>query len=195
MMVIMKQGHTQEELDGIMRRLEEIGLKGHRIVGVERTVIAVVGHIYPELRDEMETMPGVEDTVPISSPYKLSGRETHPANTVVRIGSVEVGAGTTVMIAGPCAVESEEQLLETARAVKAAGANLLRGGAFKPRTSPYSFRGLEREGLRLLAKAREATGLGVVTEVMSVRDVEDVATYADVLQIGTRNAQNFVLLE
>ena len=195
MMVIMRKGYKQEEMDEILRRLEEIGLKGHPIFGVERTVIAVVGRIYPELRDEMETMPGVEDTVPISTPYKLAGRETKPEDTVVRVGSVEIGSGKVVMIAGPCAVENEEQLMATARAVKAAGAHLLRGGAFKPRTSPYSFRGLEVEGLRLLAKAREETGLPVVTEVMSVRDVEAVATYADVLQIGARNAQNFILLE
>jgi 3-deoxy-7-phosphoheptulonate synthase len=143
----------------------------------------------------METLPGVEDTVPISVPYKLSSRETKPDDTIVRIGRVEVGGEKTVMIAGPCAVENEEQLMATAKAVKASGAHLLRGGAFKPRTSPYSFRGLEEEGLKLLAQAREATGLPVVTEVMSVRDVELVATYADVLQIGTRNAQNFILLE
>lgn len=195
MMVIMKSGYTQQEMDAVLARLDEVGLKGHPIVGVERTVIAVVGRIYPELRDEMETMPGVEDTVPISVPYKLASRETKPEDTVVRVGAVEVGTGRTVMIAGPCAVESEDQLLTTAQAVKAAGAHMLRGGAFKPRTSPYSFRGLEVEGLKLLARAREATGLPVVTEVMSVRDVEAVATYADVLQIGTRNAQNFILLE
>src|SRR3990172_9087081 len=195
MMVIMRKGYKQEEMDEILRRLEEIGLKGHPIFGVERTVIAVVGRIYPELRDEMETMPGVEDTVPISTPYKLAGRETKPEDTVIKVGSVEIGSGKVVMIAGPCAVENEEQLMATARAVKAAGGHLLRGGAFKPRTSPYSFRGLEVEGLRLLAKAREETGLPVVTEVMSVRDVEAVATYADVLQIGARNAQNFILLE
>jgi len=195
MMVIMKKGYTQEEYDGVMRRLEEVGLNGHPIFGVERTVIGVVGRIYPELRDDLETMPGVEDTVPISSPYKLSSREFKPDDTVVRIGPVEVGAGRTVVIAGPCAVENEEQLLATARAVKAAGAHLLRGGAFKPRTSPYSFRGLEAEGLRLLAQAREETGLPVCTEVMSVRDVELVAQHADVLQIGARNAQNFILLE
>ncbi len=195
MMVIMKQGYKQEEFDSIMRRLDEVGLKGHPIFGVERTVIAVVGRIYPELGDELETMPGVEDTVPISVPYKLASRETKRENSVVRIGSVEVGSGKTVVIAGPCAVESEEQMMETARAVKAAGAHLLRGGAYKPRTSPYSFRGLEEEGLRLLAQAREETGLPVDTEVMSVRDVETVARYADVLQIGARNAQNFFLLE
>lgn len=195
MMVIMKKGYTQEDMNGILRRLDEVGLKGHPIVGVERTVIAVVGRIYPELRDELETMPGVEDTVPISTPYKLAGRETKPEDTVVAVGPVMVGSGRTVMIAGPCAVENEEQLMSTARAVKELGGHLLRGGAFKPRTSPYSFRGLEEDGLRLLAQAREETGLPVVTEVMSVRDVELVATYADVLQIGARNAQNFNLLE
>ncbi len=195
MMVIMKKGYRQEEFDQILRRLDEVGLKGHPIVGVERTVIAVVGRIYPELRDEMETMPGVEDTVPISSPFKLAGRETKSEDTVVKVGPVEVGSGKTVIIAGPCAVENEEQLMATARAVKEAGAHLLRGGAYKPRTSPYSFRGLELEGLRLLANAREETGLPVITEVMSVRDIDNVATYADVLQIGARNAQNFMLLE
>jgi 3-deoxy-7-phosphoheptulonate synthase len=195
MMVIMKHGYAQEEFDEVMERLNEVGLKGHPIVGVERTVIAVVGRIYPELADELETMSGVEDTVPISSPYKLASRETRPQNTVVRVGDVEIGTGATVIIAGPCAVENEEQLMATAREVKKQGAHLLRGGAFKPRTSPYSFRGLELEGLRLLAQAREETGLRVTTEVMSVRDVEAVATYADILQIGARNAQNFILLE
>ena len=195
MMVIMKTGHTQDEFDAVMHRLEEIGLNGHPIVGVERTVIGVVGHIYPELSDELETMPGVARTVRISVPYKLTSREFKPEDTVVRVGDVEIGSGRTVYIAGPCAIENEEQLMTTAHAVKKAGAQLLRGGAFKPRTSPYSFRGLEEEGLRLLAQAREETGLPVVTEVMSIRDVELVASYADVLQIGTRNAQNFMLLE
>ena len=195
MMVIMKSDYSKQDLDGILRRLEEVGLRGHPIIGVERTVIAVVGRIYPELGDELETMPGVADTVPISAPYKLASRETKPESTVVKIRSVEVGAGKTAIIAGPCAVESEEQLMATARAVKEAGANLLRGGAFKPRTSPYSFRGLEVEGLKLLAQAREETGLPFTTEVMSVRDVEQVAKYADILQIGARNAQNFILLE
>lgn len=195
MMVIMKQGYSQDEFDAILSRLNDIGLKGHPILGVERTVIAVVGRIYPELRDEMEVMPGVEDTVPISTAYKLAGRETKAEDTVIKIGDVEIGSGKIVLIAGPCAVESEEQLMETARGVKARGAHLLRGGAFKPRTSPYSFRGLAVEGLKLLAQAREETGLPVVTEVMSVKDIDDVARYADMLQIGTRNAQNFILLE
>ena len=195
MMVIMEKGYSQEQFDSVLRRLEEVGLKGHPIVGVDRTVIGVIGRIYPELKDELETMPGVADTVRISAPYKLASREIKPADTVVKVGPVEIGSGKTVVLAGPCAVESEEQIMETARAVKEAGAHLLRGGAFKPRTSPYSFRGLEEEGLRLLAQAREETGLPIVTEVMSVREVELIARYADVLQIGTRNAQNFMLLE
>jgi 3-deoxy-7-phosphoheptulonate synthase len=195
MMIIMRGGYTEEEFKAVLQRLAEVGLKGHPIVGVERTVIAVVGRIYPELSDDLETMAGVEDTVPISTPYKLAARETKPENTIVRIGDVEVGTGKTVIMAGPCAVENEDQLFQTANAVKEAGGHILRGGAFKPRTSPYSFRGLEVEGLKLLAKAREATGLPVVTEIMSVRDVDAVATYADILQIGTRNAQNFILLE
>ena len=195
MMVIMTNDHTEEEMNAILRRLDEIGLKGHQIVGVERTVIAVVGSIYPELSDELETMAGVENTVPISAPYKLASRQTKPEPTVVKVGEIEIGSGKTVMIAGPCAVENEEQILATARAVKKAGGHLLRGGAFKPRTSPYSFRGLGEEGLKLLALAREETGLGFATEVMSVREVDVVAKYADILQIGTRNAQNFMLLE
>ena len=195
MMVIMKSGHSQEEMDQILARLDEVGLKGHPIVGVERTVIAVVGSIYPELADELETMDGVANTVPISSPYKLAGIETKPEPTVVKVGDVEVGSGKTVFIAGPCAVENEDQMMETARAVRDAGAQLLRGGAFKPRTSPYSFRGLGVEGLRLLKQAGDEVGMPIVTEIMSVRDIDVVAEYADVMQIGTRNAQNFVLLE
>ncbi|MEX0785073.1 MAG: 3-deoxy-7-phosphoheptulonate synthase [Dehalococcoidia bacterium] len=195
MMVIMKHGHTQDQLDGILSRLNEVGLKGHPIIGVERTVVAVVGRIYPELADDLETMDGVEDTVPISVPYKLANREIKPEPTVIKIGDVEVGSGKTIVIAGPCAIENEEQVMATARAVKEAGAHIMRGGAFKPRTSPYSFRGLEEEGLRLLAMARDETGLPIDTEVMSVRDVDTVARYADVLQIGARNAQNFILLE
>lgn len=197
MMVIMKQGYEQEEMDAVMSRLKERDLAGHPIIGVERTVIAVVGHIYPELRAEMEAMPGVAETVRISVPYKLASRETKQEDTVVMVrgGEVEFGSGTTVVIAGPCAVEDEQQLIDTARAVKEAGGHMLRGGAYKPRTSPYSFRGMEVEGLRLLARARDETGLPVVTEVLSEHDIEQVAEYSDVLQIGTRNAQNFTLLE
>ncbi|MGB6836739.1 MAG: 3-deoxy-7-phosphoheptulonate synthase [Dehalococcoidia bacterium] len=195
MMVIMRKGYTEEQYQGVLRRLEEVGLSGHPIVGVERTVIGVVGQVYPELRDHLEIMPGVESTVPISSPYKLASREFKPDDTVITVRDVEVGSGKTVIIAGPCAVESEEQILATAHAVREAGGHMLRGGAFKPRSSPYSFRGLEEQGLELLARAREETGLPIVTEVMAVKDVELVAQYADILQIGARNAQNYFLLE
>jgi 3-deoxy-7-phosphoheptulonate synthase len=197
MMVIMKPGHTKEEFNAVIDRIKEAGLESHPIVGVERTVIGVVGveRMHPELRDDIEVMAGVESTVPISSPFKLCSRQFNGQDTIININGVRIGEGTVTVIAGPCAVENEEQLMATARAVKERGASLLRGGAFKPRTSPYSFRGLEVEGLKLLAQARAETGLPVVTEVMSEATVQDVAKYADVLQIGARNAQNFFLLE
>jgi 3-deoxy-7-phosphoheptulonate synthase len=195
MMVIMRKGYTEEELTGILTRLEEVGLSGHTILGVERTVVGVVGQVYPGLADDLETMPGVDDIVPISKPYKLASREFKPDDTTIKVGDVVIGGGRTVVMAGPCAVESEEQLMATAQAVKAAGAHVLRGGAFKPRTSPYSFRGLEEKGLQILKAAREETGLPIITEVMTVRDVELVARHADILQIGARNVQNFFLLE
>ncbi len=197
MMVIMKPGHSTEEFEAVMARIKEVGLDGHPIVGVERTVIGVVGldREHPELADDIEVMAGVESTVPISSPFKLCSREFKSEDTIVDVNGVKVGEGTITVIAGPCAVESEEQVMSAARAMRARGASMLRGGAFKPRTSPYSFRGLEEDGLRLLAQAREETGLPIVTEVMSEATVDIVAKYADVLQIGTRNAQNFFLLE
>jgi len=197
MMVIMKPGHTREQFEEVMVRIKEAGLDGHAIVGVERTVIGVVGldRLHPELADDLEVMPGVESTVPISSPYKLCSREFNNNDTIVDVNGVKLGEGTVTVIAGPCAVEGEDQLMKTARAIKERGASMLRGGAFKPRTSPYSFRGLEEDGLKLLAQARQETGLPVVTEVMSEATVQLVAKYADVLQIGTRNAQNFFLLE
>ncbi len=197
MMVIMKPGHTSEEFDAVMHRIKEVGLDGHPIRGVERTVIGVVGldREHPELADDLEVMPGVESTVPISSPFKLCSREFRKDDTIVDVNGVKCGEGTVMVIAGPCAVESEEQLMSAARAMKERGASMLRGGAFKPRSSPYSFRGLEEDGLKLLAQARAETGLPVVTEVMSEPTVDIVAKYADVLQIGTRNAQNFFLLE
>ena len=197
MMVIMKPGHTREQFEDVMSRIREVGLDGHPIIGVERTVIGVVGldRPYPELADDLEVMPGVESTVKISSPYKLTSREFRPDDTIVDVNGVKIGEGTVTVMAGPCAVESEEQLMSTARAVKAHGASILRGGAFKPRTSPYGFRGMEEDGLKLLAQARAETGLPVVTEVMSESTVGVVAKYADILQIGARNAQNFFLLE
>jgi 3-deoxy-7-phosphoheptulonate synthase len=163
--------------------------------GVERTIVGVVGKIYPELKDELERLPGVAEVIRISKPYKLSSREFHPEDTVVRVGDVSIGGDEVVVMAGPCSVESEQQILETAAAVRAAGARILRGGAFKPRSSPYSFRGLGEEGLRLLAKARQETGMPVITEVMASEDVSLVEEYADILQIGARNIQNFTLLD
>ncbi|HEY8173473.1 MAG TPA: 3-deoxy-7-phosphoheptulonate synthase, partial [Dehalococcoidia bacterium] len=196
-MVIMKPGHSREQFEDVMNRIKEVGLDGHAIVGVERTVIGVVGldRLHPELADDIETMPGVESTVPISSPYKLSSRELNPHDTIVEVRGVRIGEGTVTVMAGPCAVESEEQVMETARAVRAHGGSVLRGGAFKPRTSPYGFRGLEEQGLQFLQQASKETGLPVITEVMSESTVDVVARYADIMQIGTRNAQNFFLLE
>ncbi len=195
MLVVMKKDSSEQELEGVMRKLTQCGLAGHTSKGVERTVIGVVGQTFPELRDTLELLPGVEEVIPISKPYKLSGREFKPENTVIEVGDVAIGGDRLAIMAGPCAVETERQLLETAKAVKAAGANILRGGAFKPSTSPYQFRGLGRQGLELLAMAREETGMPFITEVLTPQDVELVAKYADILQIGTRNMQNFILLD
>ena len=195
MIVVMKKGATKEQIEHMIERVENLGLKAHPIYGTERTVIAAVGEKRDEYRTSLESGPGVAEVVPILAPYKVASREVKPEPTVVRAGSLIVGNCHLGMIAGPCSVETEEQTIVTARAVKAAGATALRGGAFKPRTSPYSFQGLKEEGLRILAAARDETGLAVVTEVMAEQDVELVARYADVLQIGARNMQNYRLLE
>ena len=195
MIVVMKQGSPDAEIDGVIQRVEELGLSGHLIRGEERTVIGVVGRTYPEVGQMLENLPGVEEIVPISKPYKLSGREWHPEDTIVEVGDLQIGGGGLIVMAGPCSVESEDQLMSTARAVYASGANILRGGAYKPRTSPYQFRGLGEDGLRLLAAARAETGMPVITEVLTPHDVDVVAQYADILQIGARNMQNFILLE
>lgn len=195
MIVVMRTDCEERDIQGVMSRIQEVGLTGHLSRGVERTVIGVVGQTYPELRDMLEVLPGVEDVVPISRPYKLASREFKTEDSVFTIRGVTIGGPHVVVIAGPCTVETREQTLSTARAVKAAGAHMLRGGAFKPRTSPYSFRGLGEEGLKILAEAREETSLPIVTEVMTPTDVELVARYADVLQIGARNMQNFMLLD
>ncbi len=195
MIVVMKVDSSQDEIHGVVKRIEELGLKGHISQGVEHTVIGVVGQIFAELRDRLELLPGVEEVITVTKPYKLSSREFHPQNTIVKVNNLAIGSDEIIIMAGPCAVESEEQLLMTAQAVKAAGAHILRGGAFKPSTSPYHFRGLGEEGLKLLATAREETGLPVITEVMTPTDVELVASYADILQIGARNMQNFTLLD
>jgi 3-deoxy-7-phosphoheptulonate synthase len=195
MIVVMTIDSGEKEVAEIMKRLDESGLKGHLSKGMERIVIGVVGQTFPELRDMLEVLPGVEEVITITKPYKLSSREFQPDDTIIKVGDVEIGGDELVVIAGPCAVETEEQLMNTARAVKAAGASLLRGGAFKPSTSPYHFRGLGEDGLKLLAQAREESGLPIITEVLTQRDVSLVAKYADILQVGARNMQNFILLE
>lgn len=196
MVVVMRTEATEAHIDGVLARLAEHALQGHLVRGEERTIIGVVGAmIPPTLREEMEHFPGVAHTIRITQPYKLAAREFRPHDTVVDVRGIPVGGGACVVIAGPCTVESEQQILTTAHAVRTAGATMLRGGAFKPRTSPYAFRGLGEEGLRLLALARSETGLPIVTEVMTPTDVDLVARYADVLQIGARNMQNYQLLE
>jgi 3-deoxy-7-phosphoheptulonate synthase len=195
MIVVMKKGASKEQIDHMVERVEQLGLRSHVIVGTERTVIAAIGEKRDEFRQSLERGPGVAEVVPILAPYKVASREVKPEATVVRVGSLAVGNSHIGVIAGPCAVESQEQMLATARAVKAAGATALRGGAFKPRTSPYSFQGLKEEGLRILAAAGKETGLAVVTEVIAPDDIPLLCRYSDVLQIGARNMQNYRLLE
>lgn len=195
MIVVMKPGASAAQVQHMVRRVEEAGLKAHVIVGTERTVIAAVGDERKGGREELESYEEVEKVMPILAPYKVASRELKPEPTCVEVGSLKVGAGHIGVIAGPCSVESEAQIMESAEKVKAAGATALRGGAFKPRTSPYSFQGMKEEGLKLLAAARDATGLAIVTEVMAPEQVPLVERYADVLQIGARNMQNYNLLQ
>jgi 3-deoxy-7-phosphoheptulonate synthase len=195
MIVVMKKKATDEMIQSVASRIEQMGLKAHIIKGTERTVIAAIGE---KRNGEQQTLSGLDEVdkvVPILAPYKVASLETKSEPTTVRTHDLVLGGGHVGVIAGPCSVESEEQILESARAVKAAGATGLRGGAFKPRTSPYSFQGLKEEGLKLLAAARDDTGLAVVTEVMTPEHVDLVARYADVLQIGARNMQNYHLLQ
>ena len=195
MLIIMRTSATKAEVDHVIERVKSFELDAHLSDGAERTVIGVVGDGRPVEPTAFIRLPGVDNIVPISKPYKLASREFYPKDSLVPIGEHLVGNGSRIIIGGPCAVESREQLMETAQAVKAAGAHALRGGAFKPRTSPYSFQGMGEEGLKLLAEARELTGLPIVTEVTSPELVPLVAEYADVLQIGARNMQNYSLLK
>ena len=195
MIVVMKRDATPEQIEHMVQRVTSLGLKPHVLNGVERTVVAAIGAERDGLKESLETGPGVAEVMPILAPYKIASREMKSEPTIVKAGSLKVGGVRVGVIAGPCSVESEEQLLSAAVACKAAGATALRGGAFKPRTSPYSFQGLKEEGLKLLAAARDATGLAIVTEVLATEDVALVARYADVLQIGARNMQNYRLLE
>jgi 3-deoxy-7-phosphoheptulonate synthase len=214
MIVVMKASCSEENIEHVLTVLERHGLSGHPSRGVERTVIGVlgavgpsgapgaIGGINPTIGETLESLPCVDSVLRVSKPYKLASREFHPENTIVEVpaacvagGSVPIGGDAVVMMAGPCTVESEKQLMTTAAAVRKEGAVILRGGAFKPSTSPYGFRGLGEEGLKLLAKARSEFGMAVITEVMTPSDVAMVCEYADILQIGTRNMQNYMLLD
>lgn len=214
MIVVMKPTSSEVDVERVLQFLERHGLSGHPSQGVERTVIGVlgavgpsgapgsIGGINPSLGESLETLPSVDSVIRVSKPYKLASREFHPADSIVNIptrcvkeGVVSIGSKTVVMMAGPCTVETEKQLMTTAEAVRKAGATILRGGAFKPSTSPYGFRGLGKAGLQLLAKASAEFGMAVITEVMTPTDVALVSEYADILQIGTRNMQNYMLLD
>lgn len=196
MLILMEEKATQQELDEVMERVRSLNFECHPVPGERGWVIGAMGPEKGKHRIQvLECLPGVERVVPISSPYKLASLETKKTKSFLKVNGIEIGNGKLVVMAGPCSVENEEQLMESARVVKEAGASILRGGAFKPRTSPYAFQGLGEEGLKLLAKARKEYGLSVVTEVLNPKEVDLVAAYADILQIGARNAQNFSLLK
>lgn len=194
MIIIMRMGASQEEIQHVVHRVEELGYQTHLSQGEERTIIGVIGDERPLDKDRMGRMQGIERIVPILRPFKLASRDFQPSDTTFLVNDHTVGGTQITIMAGPCAVESREQILETAQLVRDAGAHLLRGGAFKPRTSPYSFQGLGQEGLEYLAEAGAATELPIVTEVMAPEQVALVGQYADVLQVGTRNMQNYALL-
>lgn len=195
MIIVMHSGAQKNEVAEVLKRLKNLGFQIHLSEGVERTIIGAIGDKTRLNEVSLEAMPGVEKVVPILQPYKLVSREFRHHDSVVRVGELEFGGEQIQIMAGPCAVESKEQLMKTAEQVSKAGATVLRGGAFKPRTSPYAFQGLEEEGLKMLAEAREKTGLKIVTEVVDPRTVELVSQYADILQVGARNMQNFFLLK
>ncbi len=196
MMIVMKQSATEDEIQAVIDRIEAVGARAHPSRGDEVTVIGAIGDREHIARLELEGTPGVDRMVPILKPYKLASAQfKHNERTVLDIGGRKVGGEHFALIAGPCTVESRDQMLTTAHVVAAAGASMLRGGAYKPRTSPYAFQGLGQEGLRLLAEAKEETGLPIVTELMDARDLEPVLEVADVIQIGARNMQNYPLLQ
>jgi 3-deoxy-7-phosphoheptulonate synthase len=196
MVISMRPHATREEIDHVCERIREFGYKVHSIEGEQRVVIGVVGvGDVTACLESLEATPGVESAMRISAPYKFVSREFRKEKSAIKVNGLDVGGEEFIVMAGPCSVESEKQIMDTAEGVAAAGAKMLRGGAFKPRTSPYDFQGLEREGLKLLRKAKEATGLAIITEIMSDRDVDLVAEYADCMQVGARNMQNFALLK
>ena len=194
MIVVMRNGASREQIEGVVDRIGELGFQAHLSAGAEQTIIGVIGDERPVNEGVFRIMSGVEKVVRILKPFKLASRDFHPQDTVVPINGVSIGGRKITVMAGPCAVESREQLMETAQALKENGVQIMRGGAFKPRTSPYSFQGLGVEALRLLGDVREETGLAIVTEVMSPEQVPVVSEFVDLLQIGTRNMQNFSLL-
>src|SRR5512141_143775 len=194
MMIIMKPGSSQDEIDHVLEHIHANGLTPHLSGGQERTIIGAIGDTHAIPTEIFDVLDGVESVVRISQPYKLASRQFHPSNSIFPLDGFTIGGDEIVIIAGPCSVESRSQLLETAQAVRAAGANALRGGVYKPRTSPYVFQGLGEEGLEYLAEARELTGMPIVAEVLSVAQVEVMVKYVDVLQVGARNMQNFPLL-
>jgi len=194
MIIVMSPSATKEQINHVEQKLLSLGFKTHPIYGEIKTVIGAIGDKRLLDTQAITSMPGVENIVPIMKPYKLVGKELKSTKTVIHVGDISIGGDELVLMAGPCAVENEEEIFETAEKVKAAGAKILRGGAYKPRTSPYSFQGLQEDGLKMLSKAGKQYGLKVITEVVDTRDVETVAAYSDILQIGARNMQNFRLL-
>src|ERR1700691_1189454 len=194
MLIVMRAQATEQDIAQVCARIQSLGFRAHVMPGAERTAVGITGNHGPVPAEEFEGLPGVAEAIPVSKPYKLVSREVKPDNTIVDVAGVLVGGAELALCAGPCAVESQAQILESARAVKAAGGQLLRGGAYKPRTSPYAFQGLGEEGLRYLAAARAETGLGIVTEAIDVETFDLVEEYADCIQIGARNMQNFSLL-
>ena len=195
MLILMNADHTKDELEGVLKKVRALKLTPHVIPGATSVAVGITGNRGALDPREFTVLPGVRDAVPVTKPYKLAGRDFKHGDTKVKVGRYDVGGSGFVVIAGPCAIESEEQMMRIARAVKASGAQLLRGGAFKPRTSPYSFQGLGVEGLKILEAAKKETGMPVVTEVLDQRTLEEVAEVADVLQVGARNMQNFALLK
>ncbi|MCE5314145.1 MAG: 3-deoxy-7-phosphoheptulonate synthase [Armatimonadota bacterium] len=198
MIIILSPAATDNDLDELLTNLKDRGYGVHLSKGVEKTIVGVIGahdDVKPMIAEQLSSLAYIERVVPILKPYKVVGREFHPDKSIITVRGVDIGGQKVVVMAGPCSIETEEQTLEVAKAVKAAGASILRGGAFKPSTSPYSFHGLGEDGLKMMAAAREVTGLPIITEVMDARDIELVSRYADILQVGTRNMANYSLLQ
>ena len=195
MVIIMKRGAKVEHLDQVLARIEKLGLISHVTYGEETNIIDIIGDRSLIGQESMESMPGIARVVTVQSPFKLVSRMLHPENTIIKVGNVKIGGKPPVIIAGPCSIEGEPALMEIAEIVKNAGANILRGGAFKPRSSPYSFQGFGAKGLKMLRKAGDAFDMPVITEIMDAEDIDDVCEYSDILQVGARNMQNYTLLK